>query len=135
MDIVGLLPPSNGYSHLLTCANLLTRSPQATPLKDTSISSVIRALLHSWTSVYGITATITTDHGAKLTSTLFRDLMRSMECNHIIKKTFLPGSISLFERFPRQLKAAFRANGNLHWIKTLLLILLGIRATVKEDLQ
>ena len=84
VDVVGSRPPSDGYTHLQTCANLFISSPQATPLKDTATSSVIQALLHSWTSVYGITATTTTDHRAQFTSTLFRDLMRSLGCNHII---------------------------------------------------
>ena len=61
--------------------------------------------------------------------------MRSLGCNHINTTAYHPASNGLVERFHRQLKAASRANGDSYWVEALPLILLGIRATVKEDLQ
>ena len=48
MDIVGPLPPSNGYKYLLTAIDRFTRFLTAVPIRDCTAQSVIDAFLHSY---------------------------------------------------------------------------------------
>ncbi|CAH8562769.1 unnamed protein product [Dicrocoelium dendriticum] len=135
VDIVGPLPPSNGFTHLLTCVDRFTRWPQAVPLRDTSTESVSRAFVESWISLFGVPSTITTDRGTQFSSTLFRDLSRLLGCTHLRTTAYHPAANGLVERFHRQLKAAIMASSSdSRWSERLPAILLGIRNTIKEDI-
>ena len=45
VDLVGLLPPSNGYSHLLTVLDQFSHWPEAIPFKDTTTAGWEQALI------------------------------------------------------------------------------------------
>ena len=109
MDLVGPLPPSNGFTYILTCVDRYTRWPIAVPIRDISAETVSRAFVESWISPFGVPATVTTDRGSQFTSTLFRDLQRTLGCEHIRTTAYHPAANGLVERFHRQLKAAIMA--------------------------
>ncbi|CAH8508541.1 unnamed protein product [Dicrocoelium dendriticum] len=135
LDLVGPLPPSNGFQYLLTCVDRFTRWPHAVPLRDISTETVSRTFVETWISVFGTPATITTDRGPQFNSALFRDLNRLLGCCHLRTTAYHPAANGLVERFHRQLKAAITASqSSTHWSEQLPVILLGIRNTVKEDL-
>lgn len=135
VDIVGPLPPSRGFTHLLTCVDRFTRWPQAYPLPDTSAATVAQAFLTCWISQFGVPEQVTTDRGAQFTSTLFRELNEMLGIEHFRTTAYHPAANGLVERFHRQLKASLMATGSVnHWSDALPLILLGIRSTIKEDL-
>ena len=48
LDIVGPLPPSQGYTHLLTIVDRFTRWPEAILLKETDTETCARALVFHW---------------------------------------------------------------------------------------
>ncbi|CAI2739044.1 unnamed protein product, partial [Dicrocoelium dendriticum] len=135
LDLVGPLPPSNGFQYLLTCVDRFTRWPHAVPLRDISTETVSRTFVETWISVFGTPATITTDRGPQFNSALFRDLNRLLGCCHLRTTAYHPAANGLVERFHRQLKAAITASqSSTHWSEQLPIILLGIRNTIKEDL-
>ena len=61
IDLVGPLPPSNGFSYIFTCVDRYTRWPVATPIRDISAETVAKSFIESWVSNFGSPATITTD--------------------------------------------------------------------------
>lgn len=135
IDIVGPLPPSRGFTHILTCVDRYTRWPQAFPLKDTSAETVARAFVESWIALFGVPACVTTDRGAQFTSALFRELNNLLGSEHFRTTAYHPAANGLVERFHRQLKAAIMATSSQsHWSESLPFILLSIRNTVKEDI-
>lgn len=135
IDLVGPLPPSNGFTHILTCIDRFTRWPVAVPLSNTTSEAVAQKFLEAWISHYGVPSTITTDRGPQFQSALFRDLTQLLGAEHIKTTAYHPSSNGLVERFHRQLKAAVIAHGNTHnWVDSLPFVLLGIRCTLKEDL-
>ena len=135
LDIVGPLPPSKGFTHILTCVDRYSRWPQATPITDTSAETVARSFMESWIAHFGLPVHITTDRGAQFTSTLFRELNRTLGTIHFRTTAYHPASNGMVERFHRQLKAAITATHSAaQWSESLPLVLLGIRNTVKEDM-
>ena len=65
-DLVGPLPPSEGFRYLLTVIDRSTRQVEVIPLADMTAT----ALLLYWISCFGVPVDITTDQGRQFTSSL-----------------------------------------------------------------
>ena len=74
VDIVGPLPPSQGYRYLLTCVDRFTRWPEAFPLMDITAESVARAFVLGWIARFGVPSTVITDRGRQFESNLWSQL-------------------------------------------------------------
>ncbi|CAH8465108.1 unnamed protein product [Dicrocoelium dendriticum] len=134
VDLVGPLPPSNGCAYLLTCIDRFTRWPDAIPMPDCSSDTVARAFLERWVSHFGCPAVVTTDRGSHFAGT-FAHLLQTLGCRHIQTTAFHPAANGMVERFHRQLKAALCAHDNADWYEALPTVLLGLRNTVKTDIN
>ncbi|BHF67513.1 hypothetical protein SprV_0301054000 [Sparganum proliferum] len=134
LDLVGPLPPSRGYTHILTAVDRFTRWPIAVPISDTSAENIAMFFLTHWISTFGVPATLTTDRGSQFQSSLFREFTKLLGCAHITTTAYHPASNGLMERLHRQLKSALMSQTE-SWSVNLPLVLLGIRSSVKEDIQ
>ncbi|BHF85239.1 hypothetical protein SprV_1002840200 [Sparganum proliferum] len=135
-DIVGPLPLSNGCSYLLTCVDRFTRWPETIPLPDIAVPTVVKAFLSRWVAIFGAPSTITTDRGAQFESNLFQSLPSFLGCTRIPTTAYHPAANGMVERFHRQLKASLRAAYDPeNWTEHLPLVLLGIRSSLKSDLD
>ncbi|BHF65440.1 hypothetical protein SprV_0200845000 [Sparganum proliferum] len=135
-DLINPLPPSRGYTHILTAVDRFTRWPIAVPISDTSAENIAMVFLTHWISTFGVPATLTTDRGSQFQSSLFREFTRLLGCAHITTTAFHPASNGLVERLHRQLKFALMSQTeSATWSVNLPLVLLGMRSSVKEDIQ
>ena len=75
IDIVGPLPPSQGYTYLLTCIDCYTRWPEAIPLSTITSEAVAQAFITGWISRFGVPSTIVTNRGRQFESRLWNNLM------------------------------------------------------------
>nr|VZI46589.1 unnamed protein product [Spirometra erinaceieuropaei] len=135
LDVVGPLPPSNGFTYLLTCVDRYTRWAEAIPLPNVQAETIVKAFVSCWVAMFGAPSTVTTDRGAQFESALFQTLLNFLGCTRIRTTAYHPAANGMVERFHRQLKTALRAvedPGN--WSDNLPLALLGIRAALKSDL-
>ena len=132
VDLVGPLPLSQGCRYLLTCVDRFTQWPEAIPPLDSTAQTAARAFLSGWISRFGIPSVITTDRGVQVESALWQNLMNLLGTKHIRTTAYHPCANGLVERFHRQLKAMRDSN---HWVKFLLLVLLGIRTNIKQDIN
>ena len=134
-DVVGPLPPSNGYCYLLTCTDHFTRWPEAIPISDITAPTVAQALMSGWIACFGIPSTITTDRGSQFESSLWRELMRLLGSHRCRTTAYHPCSNRLVERLQRQLKASLTAHADhIHRTEALPLVL-SMRTALKTDLR
>jgi len=134
IDLVGPLPPSRGYTYLLTCVDRYTRWPEVIPLSDISSLNVAFWFLFHWIARFGPPSTVTTDRGGQFESALFQSFTDLLGCSRIRTTSYHPQANGLVERFHRQLKSSIRSMPSPQfWIESLPFILLGIRSSVKAD--
>ena len=135
IDLVGPLPPSKGCVYLLTCIDRFTRWPEAIPIPNATAETVAIAFVEQWVSRFGAPSTITHDRGAQFQSALFTALTNLLGCRSIATTAYHPQANGMIERFHRQMKASLKAQPDPgRWHELLPLVLLGIRASVKEDI-
>ncbi|BHF83814.1 hypothetical protein SprV_0902696100 [Sparganum proliferum] len=136
LDVVGPLPPSNGYTHLLTCVDRYTHWPKAIPLPNVRAETIVKAFVSRWVAIFGAPSMITTDRGAQFESTLFQTLLNFLGCPRIRTTAYHPAANGMVERFHRQLKTALRAvEDPENWSDNVPVALLGIRAALKSDMD
>ena len=105
-------------------------------MPDATAESYASALLSGWVSRFGMPRTITSDRGAQYESKLWNSLMTLLGTTRLRTTVYHPPSNGLVERFHRHLKSGLKARlaGN-HWVDNLPIVLLGIRASLKERLS
>ncbi|BHF59457.1 hypothetical protein SprV_0100241600 [Sparganum proliferum] len=136
LDVVGPLPPSNGYTHLLTCVDRYTRWPEAIPLPNVQTETIMKDFVSRWVAIFGAPSMITTDRGAQFESILFQTLLNFLGCTRIRKTAYHPAAKGMVERFHCQLKTALRAAEDPeNWSDNVPVAFLGIRAALKSDLD
>lgn len=135
IDIVGPLPSSQGFTHLLTIVDRFTRWPEVIPLSDITTPTCARALVFHWISRFGLPTDISSDRGSQFTSELWSAITELLGSKLHRTTSYHPQANGLVERFHRHLKSALRARlTGPNWIDVLPWVLLGIRSAPKEDL-
>ena len=135
VDLVGPLPPSHGYTYLLTVVDRFMRWPEAIPLTEMDMLSCARALVSRWITQFGVPSDITSDRGVQFTSQVWDAMVELYGIRLHWTTAYHPQANGLIERFHRRLKESLKARlkgpnctGELPWV------LLGIRTAPKEDL-
>lgn len=135
IDLVGPLPSSNGNRYCLTCIDRFSSWPAAVPIEDMTSETVAKALLNNWICIFGAPHTITTDQGRQFESKLFKELSKLCGTTHLRTTAYHPQANGMIERFHRALKTALKSYNSTNWTENLPLILLGLRATFKIDIN
>ena len=134
IDIVHM-PPADGFRYCLTAVDRFTRWPEAWPIKDMTARTVAETLFANWIARFGSPKFVTTDRGKNFESDLLRRLHDLVGSTRNRTTAYHPQANGLVERFHRPMKAALMAHGNKKWTEALPLVLLGMRNTLKEDIN
>ncbi|GFS49809.1 integrase catalytic domain-containing protein [Trichonephila clavipes] len=108
--------------------------PEAQPLKDITAETVAEAFFSSWVSRFGTPAILTTDRGRQFESSLFKALGKLLGVQKCRTTGYHPQANGMIEELHRPLKSAIKCHATERWTEVLPIILLGLRASLKEDI-
>ena len=78
VDIVGLLPPSQGLRYLFTATVCSTCWPEAIPMMDTTTESYVATLIIHWITRFGLPDLISSERGSVSTSSLWTSIITTL---------------------------------------------------------
>ncbi|GFX86826.1 transposon Tf2-11 polyprotein [Trichonephila clavipes] len=134
LDLIGPLPPSNGNTYCLTMIDRFSKWPEAQPLKDITAEAVAEVFFSSWVSRFGTPAILTTERGRQFESSLFKALSKLLGVQKCRTTGYHPQANGMIEELHRPLKSAIKCHATERWTEILPIILLGLRASLKEDI-
>ena len=110
VDLVGELPRSNGYSHILTACDYISRYLFAIPLRKPDTKSVVDALLDIFTKHAYVPKHIITDKSSAFTSQVIAELMdkAGIKVSHATIKH--AQTTEMIERSHQRLKQILKIN-------------------------
>lgn len=133
IDLVGPLPPSNGFRYLVTMIDRFTNWVEVVPVADMHTETVAFAFINGWISRFGVPRFLISDRGTQFESSLWSAVMKQMGIKRNRTTAFHPACNGAIERFHRTLKNSIRAKcDHPSWYRSLPLILLGIRTTINK---
>ena len=135
LDLIGPLPPSEGFQYCLTIIDRYTRWAEAIPLTDIRAETVADAILKNWIARYGIPTVISTDQGSQFESQLFHELSKYFGFKRNRTTAYHPQANGCIERWHRTLKSSIMCHERPSWTKSLPIILLGLRTVYRDDFQ
>nr|VZI22533.1 unnamed protein product [Spirometra erinaceieuropaei] len=106
LDVVDSSPPSNGYTHLLTCNDRYTRWAEAISLPNMQAETIVKAFASRCVAMLGVPSTVTTDRGRQFESALFQTFPNFLGCTRILTTTHHLAANGMVGRFHRHLKTA-----------------------------
>ena len=112
IDIVGPIPASNGFTHILTAVDVFSRYLFAVPLKRPDTHSVVRGLLSIFTKHAYVPKHILTDKGTAFTAELLSEIAKAADI-HISHATIKHAqTIGMVERTHAKLKKILKISVN-----------------------
>ena len=131
---MGPIPSCQGFSYLLTMIDRTSRWPEAVPLSSITYESCARAFISPWVSRFGVPALPTLDQGAQFTSSVWSEVCSILGISRIKTTSLHPQSNGMIKRFPCSLKSSLRPRlAGSEWVNHLPLVMLGLRASPKDD--
>ena len=110
IDLVGELPRSNGYTHILTARDYFSRYLFAIPVRKPDTKSVVNALIDIFTKHAYLPKNIITDKGSASTSQVIEEIMKTngIKVSHATVKH--AQTIGIIERSHQRLKQNLKIN-------------------------
>ena len=121
---------------MLTMIDRFTRWVEVFPMTSITAEECCNGLIRGWISRFGVPSSLVSDRGTQFTSSMWRELNRLLGISCSTTTAYHPQANGMVERFHRQLKAALMAvASDRGWMSSLPLVLLGLRASWKQDLD
>jgi transposase InsO family protein len=105
----GPLQIGGGFNLIFTVIDRTSKWMKTVPLSDTSAATCAKALIFSWISGFGVTETITSDHGTQFSSNIWSQLCEMLHISHRQTTAYHPELNGAVKRLHRRLKDALHA--------------------------
>lgn len=102
-------------------------------MSDISADTIATTFYVSWVARFGAPAVITSDRDSQFESTLFQTMTKVLGATRTKTTPYHPSSNGTIKRFHRSLKTAMLLHADVNWVKILPTVLLGLRASLKEN--
>ena len=125
IDIIGPLPPSEGYHHILTTIDHFTKFAIVSPLVTQKAEEVGRSFVDNVASKFGCPKTLLSDKGLNFTSNLFRNICQTLNIDKITTTSYHPQCNGQTERLNGTLMGFLKPYVNRNqtdWTKYLSLV-------------
>ena len=136
IDCVGPLPKTKkGNEYLLTIMDPTTRYPEAIPIKNILAKTIVKHLLHFFTT-FGLPTEVQSDRGTNFTSHLFEQIVNELNVHHVMSSAYRPQSQGCLERFHQTLKSMLRKfclESDRDWDENIDWLLFAIRECPQES--
>ena len=127
LNLVGPLPPSQGFRYLLTCIDRNTRWFEVAELVNINATTVVSSFVKNWISRYGVPVTMVKDRGTHFTGDVWSRMCSQLQILHRTTTSYYPEANRIVEHLHCLLKAALQAKcQSSNWAAELPLILLGL---------
>ena len=133
MDLVGPLPPYDGYTHLLTIIDRFSRYLVAVPLRSTKTNAVLYAFMVHWIMHFGLPLELITDRGSQFTSHACENFTKFFGVYHHTSCAYKPTTNGAIERSHRMLKDSLRAIEARDWPRRVPMLVLAWNNCLRED--
>nr|VZI30394.1 unnamed protein product [Spirometra erinaceieuropaei] len=136
LDVAGLLPLPNIYTHLLAGVDRYTRWAEANLLPIVQAETVVRVFVGHRIATFRAPSTARTDHAAHVESVHFRTFLHFLGCTGVQTRGYNPAANEMAERYQRHPKTILRAaEDRKNWPDNLSIALLSIHAELNPDLD
>nr|XP_040573949.1 uncharacterized protein LOC121122937 [Lepeophtheirus salmonis] len=132
-DVVGTLPPSNGYMYLLTVLDQAIRCTEVIHMCNTRAEIIVVSFFSGWVSRFGVLVSLHSGRVAQFTGGLWKRMGEVLGRNSLFPTAYHPESNGVLERFHRTLNVALAARmyqEDESWCNALPFVLIGIRASI-----
>ena len=103
VDLVGPFPiVKGGFRYLLTCIDLVTRWPEAVPLRTTTTRIVIQQFTNMFSSL-GFPTTVVSDNRPQFVANFFQKWLTAKGIKHVRASPYHPQGNGVVERLHRTL--------------------------------
>ena len=102
-----------------------------------AVVALAQAFWTHWVARFGVPATVTSDRGRQFVSELWKKTATLLGASTNATTAYHPQANGLVERMHRTMKASLKAKlgSDPNWCDTLPVVLLGMRAAVKQDIN
>ena len=99
---------TSGNKHILTIINHLIGQPEAFPIPDKSVDTVVSTFINHYLSVHMCPRYILSDNGTEFKNQLMDQVLQQFSINHIFSVPYHPQSNGKLEVFHKYLKPALK---------------------------
>jgi hypothetical protein len=132
IDYVGpILPPTNGYTYILTVRCTFTKWLEAFPVRAATAQNAISKLVDEVFRRYGVPEVLHSDRGQHLLGKVFQDVAKQLGIQHTTTPSFNPQSnpVERVHRDLGQMLRALRASNGQTWVTNLPAAVMAINTT------
>ena len=133
LEIMGLLPESNGNNYIFLIGDQFTKWYEAIPISNEEASMVAQAFLNVWFSRFGSPVNLLSDEGSNFMLNLFQNICKELEFNRTSTKSYNPQRNAMIDCTNRTIEESLaKYVGEPHntWNDYLPLVMMAYRSSI-----